>query len=672
MSEGSISDVQRAARVGALAGGVVFAWMLTRGTFDLLRHQNSGDFFDAQAHAFLHGHLDVDPQLLKIEAFFHGGRAYLYFGPFPALLRLPFAVFTHRLDGRLSILSMLGAYVVAMAALVHIADDVHQRVAPTRTLTRRGRIGVAGLFAVLGGGSSLLFLASVAWVYHEAAAWGVAWSLVALAALVRVIDGAGRRALIVSAAATLLALWSRASVALGPVAGLVAVALWSTFSRARRRDVGVAWPAALAPVIGYAVVNHAKFGRWFSIPFRDQAFTAIDPDRQAMLAANHGTLFGLKFVPTTAFAYLRPDGVRLRRWFPFLDFPPAPGRVFGHVILDKFDLSSSVTASLTLLVVLTAVAVVGLARPHSPFGAYRLVLAASAVGAVAVIPFAYVAQRYLADAFPLLAIGAIVGLFTLAPVRLHRRALGVAVVALALWTAWANFSLSLLYQRLSTPAREQRQLTGFLGFQRSVDELLNLDDPARVVRGDLLPVQGRRGQLFVVGDCAALYYSDGHPPSTLEPVAWTPVERTDAVGYLALDVTFGAPAAGVVEPLVTVTEPAGGEPDVIAVEYLGGGRARFVYRGRGVPLAGAPFAMGSGRVHHLTVDADRRLGTVQVRDASTVLFGTYYNAGSDDFALGTASGVGGIAPRFSGTINPRPTKDAALCRRLDAWAGGAA
>src|SRR6202171_29057 len=132
MSDVSMSDVRRAARAGAVAGGVVFAWMLTRGTFDLLRHQNSADFFDAQAHAFLHGHLDVDPQLLKIEAFFHGGRAYLYFGPFPALLRLPFALFTHRLDGRLSILSMLGAYVVAMAALIRIADDVHQRVAPGR------------------------------------------------------------------------------------------------------------------------------------------------------------------------------------------------------------------------------------------------------------------------------------------------------------------------------------------------------------------------------------------------------------------------------------------------------------------------------------------------------------------------------------------------------------
>jgi hypothetical protein len=344
--------------------------------------------------------------------------------------------------------------------------------------------------------------------------------------------------------------------------------------------------------------------------------------------------------------------------------------VFGHVILDKFDLSSSITASLTLLVVLTAVAVAGLARSDSHLGTYRLVLAAAAVGAAAVIPFAYVAQRYLADAFPLLAIGAIVGLFTLAPVRSHRRALGVAVVVLAIWTAWANFSLSLLYQRLSTPAHEQRQLTGFLGFQRSVDELLHLDDPARVVRGDLLPAQGRRGQLFVVGNCAAFYYSDGHPPSTLEPIAWTPVERTDVAGYLLLDVTFASPAAGVVEPMLTVAEPAG-EPDVIAVEYLGGGRARFLYRGRGVPLAGPPFAIGSGRVHRITVDADRRLGTVQVRESSAVLFGTYYNAGSDHFAFGTANGVVGVALRFSGTITPRPSSAAPLCRRSDAWAGGA-
>ena len=99
-----------------------------------------------------------------------------------------------------------------------------------------------------------------------------------------------------------------------------------------------------------------------------------------MLAANHGTLFGLKFArrrrSLSATRRVPP------RWFPFLDFPPDPGRVFGHVILDKFDLSSSITAS-SRCGWLTAVAVVAVAQHATAAGDIPAVSPAAAVGAVA-------------------------------------------------------------------------------------------------------------------------------------------------------------------------------------------------------------------------------------------------------------------------------------------------
>src|SRR5262249_5502073 len=103
-----------ASAIGGAMAGLLFCWMLTAGSFDLLRRQPLGDFYDAQAHALLHGHWDVARQVLGIEAFVVHGRAYMYFGPVPAILRLPVAAFTHALDGRLTQVSMLLAFGVAL------------------------------------------------------------------------------------------------------------------------------------------------------------------------------------------------------------------------------------------------------------------------------------------------------------------------------------------------------------------------------------------------------------------------------------------------------------------------------------------------------------------------------------------------------------------------------
>ena len=58
------------------------------------------------------GHLWVPPGSLGIEAFHVDGREYMYFGPFPALLRIPVLWTTAEFDGRLTVVSMLLAYVV--------------------------------------------------------------------------------------------------------------------------------------------------------------------------------------------------------------------------------------------------------------------------------------------------------------------------------------------------------------------------------------------------------------------------------------------------------------------------------------------------------------------------------------------------------------------------------
>src|SRR5690606_37855874 len=98
----------------------------------------------------------------------------------------------------------------------------------------------------------------------------------------------------------------------------------------------------------------------------------------------------------TIWHYLRPNAVELTRSFPFVDFS-GPGRVFGDVQFDLVDRAGSIPTSLLALLVATAVGLAGLGwrgrRGLSAAGRRALgpVLAGTALGAVTIIPFGYVA-----------------------------------------------------------------------------------------------------------------------------------------------------------------------------------------------------------------------------------------------------------------------------------------
>ena len=63
-------------------------------------HRFAANFFDLQARAFLDGDLAVPTDSLGIEGFVIDGRTFMYFPPFPALLRIPVLMVTDGFDGR--------------------------------------------------------------------------------------------------------------------------------------------------------------------------------------------------------------------------------------------------------------------------------------------------------------------------------------------------------------------------------------------------------------------------------------------------------------------------------------------------------------------------------------------------------------------------------------------
>jgi len=706
----------RASAIGSALAVVLFLWLVTRGTFNLFEWQRVGEFYDQQAHSLLHGHLAVNADYLGIEAFTVNGTSNIYQGPIPAILRMPIiAVAGGALDGRLTQLSMLVAFAVAIVFAVRLHWKARQALRGDAPMTG-GEAFLVGLFTfALAGGSSMLFEASRAWVYHEAAIWGAAFALASIDAMAGYVrrPSVGRLTWVAFfAACTLL---TRASIGMGPVVGLGLLFVGAVAVRAARRwrrpsaegrrgwwglltwlapgppdtpdtpdtpDAGEAtktaratspWLIAAAgalPMAAYAVVNYLKFERLFSIPFYGQRFSEIDPARQEFLRVNGGTMFGLKFVPTTVLQYARPDAIRFVGHFPFVDFSSFPGPVIGNVTFDLIDRSSSVPTAMPLLTILTVIGLFALFRPRAWHGSsglasLRVPMIAAGAAAVTIMPFGYIANRYLTDFIPLLVLGGALGLHTLMPHVTGRDARGwakgalAAIVALAVIGTWFNLGLALNYQRLWSYNLPPQVVAGYLGLQ---NDLGGLGKVVRVGTGEPLPdAIGKPGLIAIVGDCDGLYLSDGLPLNVVKTSPWNAVEQTRAAGHLDLDVTFPKRPAGTRVPILTF----GDSSAILLAEYTDDGRILLEYRepDRDLVVRGLPRGYEPGRSYHLDVRADPNLDLMVVKRDDIVMLDAFYDYDGNQYRVGTNATTTDVAPTFPGRVEHRPVS-APLCHKL--------
>lgn len=519
----------RQVRLIALVAGVIgilaLGWLLFEGRAGLSPPRYTTDFYDLQGRAILQGRLDIrPPEALGIEAFEIDGRSYVYFGIVPSLLRLPVLALTDHLDGRLGQPSMLLASIVVAFALARLAwvGRVAVHPDPRAPATLRDAF-LTGGWVVLGlVGTVVGYLASLTVAYHEAILWGLAFSLLAYDAILRLaIEPRWSRVLTASACA-LAAFGTRASVGSGPVIALGLVGAWSVVTSVRRgpgRQVdrlGIgSLVGAVTAAVAYATVNFAKFGTLFRLPLDRQVYSAISADRQAALADNGGSLFGLRFVPTTWWQMFRPDAVRLTSWAPWVDYGPRAS-IIGDVTFDTISRSASMTATSPLMVGLAALGTAVLLRRRGPLlAAWWAPMVGAAAGLAATLTIAFVAHRYLGDAIPVVVLPGIIGWWWLDERLAGRRWWWLVVVALGTWSAVGNLGMGVLQQRAYS-ARTPGALA------RTVE--LQLDSPGSppvVHTGDARPRPQPAQRLWILGDCEALSWSDGD--------GWHPVEHRAAV-----------------------------------------------------------------------------------------------------------------------------------------------
>ncbi|MFI5045837.1 MAG: hypothetical protein ACHQIG_02140 [Acidimicrobiia bacterium] len=666
-----------ASLAGSLLSMSVLAWLATRGFAAWFDQPRFGDFYDAQARSLFHGRWDMSTKVLSFERFNIGGHYYTYFGPTPALLRMPILLVTDSLDGRLSRLAMIAACAVTVWAIARLSWLARRTVRGDGPLSRGEAEVAAGVVVVASLGTMLPYLAGWTAVYHEAIVWGAAFALVSYGALIAWTLDSRARDLVLAAAAAALSVLARGSVGFGAIAALGLVALvrgWAALQERRAgrpldlRMLGGLAVAVVVPIVLYGYVNWAKFGAAFGAPpfGKQDLLVSTWPPRRAAMANNGGSLLGLRYAPTILYHYFRPDGVVLDRLFPFV-LMRVPTRVFGGNVFEALRQTTSVPAASPLpLLAAAAGGVVAIVR-RGARAVWLAPVVGTVVGSVGAVSLAFVDERYQGDFIPLLVVPGVLGAWFVVDWLAGRsRALVAAAVAIVVvlgtWSIWANFAAAFVYQRAQTPFSTVADRASLVKAQLELQDLVG-GLPSRVTAGATLPADasGRAGDLFVLGDCAGVYRHDGF--------RWQVVEQTPrSLGYhlgvdLDPDATGRQPVLSSVDDLGTTVIWARNEP---------GGRVAFDYQFSPAPGGPSPVRIPLGATERApdgTVDVSAsidfrdgytpylrfRAGDAPTSDrAITELHGPVV-LGRQDGLAGSSTLAGRIARR------PMPTP---LCDRL--------
>lgn len=507
-----------AALVAMAVGAVPYLWILWAGRLDPLRGHPSGffsNFYDLQARALMDGRWDVPAGTLGIEAFVIDGKEYMYFGPFPAVLRMPVLAVTDAVDGELTTVSMLLAWAVTGLFTSLLIWRVRELIRGQAPLSRLEALSLGALILTVTTGSTIITLAAVPAVYYEAEAWGVAAAIGALWALLGVLQRPSTGRVVGAGALILVAVSSRLTLGWACVIGGLLVALWFAVGQggAARRTAAVRVLAitVVIPLVVAGAVNWVKFGHPGTQPLETQVFTQENEHRQEMLAANDNRFYGPQFLPTTGLAYLRPDALRVSAVYPFITMPDEASPEVGDAVLDLTYRTTSVPSSMPLLVLLSIGGLIAMIRRRrEPWPrVIAIPVAAGAAGCAGVMLWGSTAQRSLGDFLPFLAVAAAIGLTVLWEllVRRSRRARLSAVALVGLLACFglvANFGIATESSALAGDGEWARD---YVETQLAVADVVGR--APEVERRDSLPSVGTPGRVYVIGDCEALYLATG-------------------------------------------------------------------------------------------------------------------------------------------------------------------
>ena len=556
---------------GLTIGGIAHLLTLFNVSTDLGRSAASGFFsgvYEIQARAFLDGHIAIPDGSMAIEGFVRDGVTYMYFPPWPAILRLPVLMTTREFDGRLTLLSMALAWIVLVVFAAKMVWWLHARITEGRAVSRGEAFMVAAFLAAVSGGTFMTYDASLPWVYHEVYAWAIAASVGALYWMLRVLTTPDWHSVRWLGVCCFVAIATRATAGWALCLTVGAVALWFAVRRSTPERRRLWWGVLLAGAIPLALsiaYNLHKFDHVYMFPLQDQVWTQVNAHRREALEVNGGAITGLQFFPTAFHAYLWPTGIRFVDHFPWITLPAAPPEVLNDAFVDQRYRTGSVTAFMPLLMLLQVLSTVVVFRPGAParMRVLRVPMVAGVLITGGVMAYGYFAARYASEFVPALVLGGAIGTVLTAHVLRGRRLLpfvGAGFAILAGFSVVAQLSIGLAAAAVHArgPALER-----FIGWQGATTPAAQAE---LVTFSDTLSDHGATDELRITGDCDALYLNTG---DIYEP--WTTVQsRGEAVRIRP---------AGRLRPGRVPLFRIAGTQDAVVLEVTDAREMRFVLSG---------------------------------------------------------------------------------------------
>ena len=389
-----LNRVPKLLPVALVLGGLLWVFTMTGGR-DIFVNEMLSEAYDSQAEHLLRGDPGVDPDASRHESLIVGEKVRMYFGPFPAFIRIPLNFVYPSGRGYWSRLSGLCAGMIALAAF---AGLIRMALRSSHLSSRwQDVLGNACLVGFAFGSPLLLLLGNLS-IYDEAIVWGFAWALAALYFALRSREAEGRAltwSLLAFSLSTGAALLSR--VTFGAPFVLIAPALaLGLFRKSPTRNLVALFLPLAAALLFYLCLTYAKFGSFSGMPLR----YSVNP-QQSEFAEKYG-LFRIERVPYSFADYFF---LRWPKFQPELPFLKAGRTTYDHptlYVMRFTETYSSLLWSSSWIVLGAVIGIAMLLRPGGSDAVERTIAVSLFVQAIVILSFMGLCQRYTAELFPFL------------------------------------------------------------------------------------------------------------------------------------------------------------------------------------------------------------------------------------------------------------------------------
>lgn len=449
---------------------VMLSWLITEGDWNFFPKAGFlENFYDGQAQSLLHGRIDVAPEAIGPEAFLRNGKAYGYYGPTPALIRIPLQLLFPGMHGRWNCLSMLLASVLMITMLSLLMNRVEKLFPiPGRPYLRH--FLRAALILAVAIGSTNYYVSSERKMYQEAIIWSSSLAFAHAVFLFFYLMNPRPRWLVLSCLMAFLAIFSRLSSGAGPLFSLLLVdvaillpsvrfrSFWTDSNPPRRAAIIISF-TLIASAVFCGGLNYWKFGQ-VSIPISmNKQF-----DQQRMERIK-GKIVSLNNLPITLSSYLSPGNIIFTGNFPWAFLTMGDTSLlkrFPKASFDIFEPFASLPAAMPGIFLSAIAGTVICFRSRSgKLKELRAPLAGTIAGFSITLIFSSVTYRYEHDFFPWLAFGSAIGVAWIPGIlnKSFRYILSFFFVVATAYAMFVNFAFAIWMQRyVSYPIRPEKRI----------------------------------------------------------------------------------------------------------------------------------------------------------------------------------------------------------------------